>query len=239
MVITISPAAAASAIVAAARPPCVRRVSALPATISKPVTWWPALARFAAIGAPILPSPIKPIVAIVGILRSAASGEAELAVADRCKIRIDHIVAHFGERGRLPARRLVLVDQRPSHAFVKVAPRHDMLSHPVFEGECRFEIVIAPDRQLAQGEFEAGRRFCRQTGLRLRGPPGIRAAGCRLCRERGENRLDVVAGEAPVDYRPQCLERRGPWLLRKTGECRINQAAAVRGPRGSAAKLLD
>src|SRR5215472_8285662 len=213
----MSPAAAASAIVAATRPPCVRSVSALPATISKPLTWCPALARFAAIGAPILPSPIKPIVAIVGVLRSADSGEAELTVADRCKIRIDLVVAHFGKCGRLPARRLVLVDQCGSHAFVKVVRRHDMLGHPVFEGECCFEIVIAPDRQLAQGEFEARWRFCQQNGPRLRGPPRMFPTACGLCGECVENRLDAVVGEAPVNRRPQYLERWRPWVLRKVG----------------------
>jgi len=175
----------------------------------------------------------------VGVLRSADAGEAELTVADRCKIRIDLVVAHFGKCGRLPARRLVLVDQCGSHAFVKVVRRHDMLGHPVFEGECCFEIVIAPDRQLAQGEFEARWRFCQQNGPRLRGPPRMFPTACGLCGECVENRLDAVVGEAPVNRRPQYLERCRPWVLRKVGEHRIDQAVVAHGPPGSGAKLLD
>src|SRR5712672_3687649 len=33
--------------------------------MSKPVTAWPALIRFCAIGSPILPSPMKPILAMI------------------------------------------------------------------------------------------------------------------------------------------------------------------------------
>src|SRR5271167_2005102 len=61
---TTSPAATASAALAAARPPFAAKVATAAGTMSKPVTWCPALTRLAAIGAPILPSPIKPIAVI-------------------------------------------------------------------------------------------------------------------------------------------------------------------------------
>ncbi len=108
---TISFAAAAAAADAAAVPPFAARLSTAVAMRSKPVTRCPALTRLAAIGAPILPSPINPIVAIYWFPpESAASGEAELAIADRREIRVDHVLGHFRERCRLPARLLILVD---------------------------------------------------------------------------------------------------------------------------------
>jgi hypothetical protein len=63
IVITISPAAAL-ATDATAWPPFLASASVALGTRSNAVTWWPAPTRLAAIGAPILPSPINPIVAI-------------------------------------------------------------------------------------------------------------------------------------------------------------------------------
>src|SRR5947209_419115 len=147
---TISPAPAAAAADSAALPPFTARRSTASDTRSKPVTRCPALTRLDAIGAPILPSPINPIVAIYWFPSgSAASGEAQFTIADRREIRVDHVVGHFGERRRLPARLLILVDQRRPHPFVKVVPCHHMLGQPVLEGKRRVEIVACPDRELA------------------------------------------------------------------------------------------
>src|SRR5215472_17484714 len=157
MVITVSPAATASATVAAALPPFAASASALPAAVSKPVTWCPALTRLAAIGAPILPRPMKPMVAISGSSCSIVWGEAELATGNRREKNVDHAVADFGEGCRLPARLLVLVDQHRTHPFIEVVPSHHMLRQPIFEGERGFEIIIPSDDQLAQCDLETGR----------------------------------------------------------------------------------
>src|SRR5689334_13406098 len=80
----MSPAPAACAADAAASPPFAARASAAFGTRSKPATRWPAPTRLAAIGAPILPSPINPIVAIAGLLRgSRRSRETRLAQSGR------------------------------------------------------------------------------------------------------------------------------------------------------------
>src|SRR6266481_4437595 len=113
---TISPAPVASAAEAAVIPPFATCRSTAADTRSKPVTRCPALTRLAAIGAPMLPSPINPISAICWFPSgSAASGEAEFTIADRREVRVNHVVGHFGERCRLPARLLILVDQRRPH----------------------------------------------------------------------------------------------------------------------------
>src|ERR1700730_11832293 len=125
---TISLPAAAAAADAAALPPFAARLSTAVVTRSKPVTRCPALRRLAAIGDPILPSPINPIVAIYWFPSgSAASGEAELSIADRREIRVDHVLGHLDERCRLPARLLILVDQRRPHPFIEIMRHHDIL----------------------------------------------------------------------------------------------------------------
>ena len=98
-----------------ARPAPPRRRPAS-GTRSKPVTRCPALTRFAAIGAPILPSPIKPIVAIAACspCRSRLV-EEQFAIPDRREIGLDHLVAEIGEPRRLPAWLLILVDQHRPH----------------------------------------------------------------------------------------------------------------------------
>src|SRR5438128_1574305 len=65
---TISPRAAAADAEFAALPPLAARAAVAAGTRSKPVTRCPALTRLAAIGAPILPRPIKPIAAIAFLL---------------------------------------------------------------------------------------------------------------------------------------------------------------------------
>src|SRR5712692_3338321 len=69
------------------------------------------------------------------LLKPVGSIEAQLAVAERGEITIDDRVRDFGEGRWLPARALVLVDQRGAHALVEIVPLHEMLSQPVFEGE--------------------------------------------------------------------------------------------------------
>src|SRR5882672_10290000 len=106
MVMTMSPAAAASAALAAGLPPAATRLSSAPALRSKPVTSWPAFSRLAAIGPPILPRPMKPIAVMPSSLC-----ECQLALTDGPKIGGDILLVYRGKAGGLPLRRLILVDQ--------------------------------------------------------------------------------------------------------------------------------
>ena len=45
----------------------------------------------------------------------------------------------------MPARLLVLVDQRGAHALVEIVSLHEMLGQPVFEGERRLDVIALPD----------------------------------------------------------------------------------------------
>src|SRR5436305_512216 len=70
---TTSPAAAAAIALGAACPPFSANAAVAVGTRSKPVTWCWALTRLAAIGAPMLPNPIKPIVAMAALLFARAA----------------------------------------------------------------------------------------------------------------------------------------------------------------------
>jgi hypothetical protein len=59
MVTTASTSATACAMVVAVSPPLARWAARAVGLRSKPMTWWPALSRFAAMGRPMLPRPIR------------------------------------------------------------------------------------------------------------------------------------------------------------------------------------
>src|SRR5262245_37597087 len=65
MVTTTSASLTASATDAALATPRATALSMLAATMSKPFTWCPCLTRLPAMGTPMLPSPMKPILVIV------------------------------------------------------------------------------------------------------------------------------------------------------------------------------
>src|SRR5215468_41211 len=71
MVMIASALPHAAAIVSAATPPLPASLPASEGTASKPATSWPALTRLAAIGKPMLPSPMKPMRAIGTSCRSS------------------------------------------------------------------------------------------------------------------------------------------------------------------------
>ena len=64
--------------------------------------------------------------AFVGAYRLILIVEAQFALADRRNSR-QYAVVDFGEACLLSARRLVLVDQRRPHPFVKIVRGHEML----------------------------------------------------------------------------------------------------------------
>src|SRR6185312_9370960 len=177
----MSPAAAASNALAATCPPCSSNALSGAATMSNPVTWCCAFRRLEAIGAPILPRPIKPIVAIAVSL----SVEIELARAKRGKIGIDRRPVDLGEGRRPPVRLAVAVDDQSPHAFIEIMAGHDVLADAEFELERGVEAVAAPDGHLAQEDLEAGWRGAQH-----------RLAG--LVVEPGDDLLDRAGGVKPV-----------------------------------------
>jgi hypothetical protein len=71
----------------------------------------------------------------------------------------------------------------------------------------RVEVVIPPDRQLAQGDLEGGRRLGEQVGADFGGPSCMRSTCHSFCHERFEDRLDRLAGKAPVHRQLQQRKR--------------------------------
>src|SRR5689334_6353154 len=91
----------------------------------------------------------------------------KLTISDRCEEFVDYALRYLGQRRRAPLRLAVAVDQHRADAFVKIVPGHNVLGHPVLEGERRIEVELPTDRQLAQCDLEAGRGFGQQAGARL------------------------------------------------------------------------
>ena len=83
--------------------------------------------------------------------------------------------AHRVERGRLPARRLVLVDDHRSYPLVEIAARNDSGGYPEFSAHALVEIEHSPPPQQRQRDLEAGRRFGADQGGRAARKCGIGA----------------------------------------------------------------
>src|SRR5580658_154276 len=81
MVMTTSAPFAASAALVAVFPPTAVNACSDAGLMSKPVTVWPALTRLAAMGAPMLPRPMNPIVAISEHLKDVVDGTFGKAIA--------------------------------------------------------------------------------------------------------------------------------------------------------------
>src|SRR5579883_2403218 len=179
MVMTISPARTASPVLLATLPPAVARRSQAAALRSKPVTSCPALTRLAAIGPPMFPRPMNPI----AVIALSSLVEIEFARAERPEVEGDVVVPDLGQRRRLPARVLVLVDEEGAHALEEIVALHRVLRHPVLELQRLLDVVGGADLQLPQRHPEAGRRGLGEAGERAPRPLCLRAAA-RLRLER-------------------------------------------------------
>src|SRR5581483_672132 len=200
MVMMISAPLAAAAAVVAARPPLLASASSAAFAKSKPVTSCSALSRFAAMGPPILPRPMKPM--RMGFPPSCRSIEAELALAHAVKITRHLVVAHRFEGAVLPAWPVVLVDQQRADALEEIMARHHVLRHAVFESQRLFDAHAAAECELAKGDLEAEGRGARNGRERLFRP---RRA---LLPQRGDDCLDRATGKGAVDRRSKCRQAR-------------------------------
>ena len=69
------------------------------------------------------------------------------------------------------------------------------------EGESRIEVIIPPNRQLAQGNLEASGGFGQQADPRFLGPFRVGAPVSQLRRERVQDRHDTFPRKTTVDRR--------------------------------------
>src|SRR5579883_2818678 len=167
MVSTTSTPAAASAALLAATAPALTTASRLGFTTSNARSVWPALSRLRAIGPPILPRPMKPIVAMA----SSSVVVVELGFArERREIGIDFRRRRLRKRGRAPFRCVVLVDEHGAHAFEEIGVGHEPPHQPILHAHAVLEVEMRRLAQLAQGHAQAERRLLRQGLARLRGP---------------------------------------------------------------------
>src|SRR5712691_1792748 len=190
---------ALSAITAPSAFACLREAS----TKSKPVTLSPALTRLAAIGPPMLPSPMNAMLAMSSSLRSACLFyfvEYQFVGADFGEVRRDHLGCDILDPRRRPAGIAILVDQSRPHAFAKIVAGKYFQRGAIFPHQALFERGRCPPQpQQFQGHHHAARRlFIQCLQCRLRQLRTIPVQGC-------DDISHPVVGEPGVDAR---LKRR-------------------------------
>src|SRR5262249_54922967 len=137
IVMTVAAPATAATRSAAAVAPAAAARSTADATVSKARTSWPAATRLRAIGKPMFPNPIKPILAMSGSRILGIRREFEVGSARTLEIARNHLFGHLRQRRRPPPRRLVLVDDRRTHALVEISRRHGVQRQAVFHAHGR------------------------------------------------------------------------------------------------------
>src|SRR5436190_23031478 len=88
---------------------------------------------------------------------------------------LDVTLADRLQRGRLPARCPVLVDDHRSYSLIKVMPLGEAASYSEFRTHALVEIKDSAAPEQRQGDLEAGRRLSAQQGRRGVGKGRIRA----------------------------------------------------------------
>src|SRR5882672_1892274 len=224
MVMTMSAPPIAAPRSAAAAAPAATALSTAGPAVSKARTSWPAASRLRAIGRPMFPNPIKPILAMSRPHRLGLR-EFEVRLACRLEIAPDHRVRNLCQRRRPPARRLVLVDQRRPHTFVEIRRRRHLQGHAELHAHGRREIVQArSEAQLAQGHLQARRRLALQHDDRLVRPHRL------LGRQPRQDFLDRLAREAAIDRRALMRQRRGARIARHAIEQSGDDVAMITLP---------
>ena len=108
----------------------------------------------------------------------------------------DFRLANVGQRGRLPSRFVVFVDDHSAHALIEIMAVDDARHYAHFGAHARIEIGGCAVPHLRQREFKTERRFSPHGGGGLSRPFGIAAARRRFAVDPGKNAFDGVAGTA-------------------------------------------
>ena len=148
---------------------------------------------------------------------------------------LDLGVGDLGERGRLPARRVVLVDDHRAHALVEIMAVDDARHYAEFGAHARRRNrSAAPRRTCASASLRLSGDFVRDRGGGLAGPFGVGAAGRRLARRarRGCPRRVSPANSRSIAARRAAI---GPSARRlgKSAEHGIDRDRAGQSPRAA------
>src|SRR5437870_13479302 len=115
---------------------------------------------------------------------------------------LDVGLAHRRKRGRLAARRLVLVDNHCSYPRVGVMPAHAAGDYAEFGAHALVEIEFPAASKLRQRKLETQWRLCAEQGRGGLREGCIRAVSDGLRVERREDVLDPVGVEQAIDGGP-------------------------------------
>src|SRR4051794_23472951 len=87
------------------------------------------------------------------------SWQHQAVTAEVGEMPLDLGVGDLGERGGVPARRVVLVDDHSAHALVEIMASNDARHYAEFRLHARCEVQGFAAAYLRQREFKAERRF--------------------------------------------------------------------------------
>src|SRR5262245_3376793 len=103
---------------------------------------------------------------------------------------LDVRLADLGQRGRTPARPVVLVDDHGAYAFIEIMSVNDAGHYAEFRAHARIEIPGLAAAHLRQRQFKAERRLCADDDSRLLRPIPVETAPDRLALPRGKTCSD-------------------------------------------------
>src|SRR5262244_2666333 len=126
------------------------------------------------------------------------SWQVELRL-QRGKIAVDVGLEHLAQARRVPARRIVLVDDHGAYAFIEVGTVDDTRDDAKFRLHTVGKRPLAAAAKLRQSDLEAQRRLAadrRRGGAR---PASLGAVRDRFAIERLQDVLDPIGGKQAIE----------------------------------------
>src|SRR5688572_8890511 len=166
---------------------------------SNTVTWWPAFSRLRAMGAPMWPTPMKPMLGMTRLLRSEP---LKLQIEVRLIRQFLKVSVNIRFRNRrqcrgVPLGGIVTLDQERPHAFEELRFRHHVAADAPILLEDVGQALPAHPLHMLERHLEAGGRAA---------PQQVEAVGrARIVAvlQRRDDGVDRVEAEADVDRRLQ------------------------------------
>src|SRR5688572_8296536 len=180
---------------------CLAPVTALAfsALGSNTVTWWPAFTRLRAMGPPMWPTPMKPMLGMMRLLRSEPlKRQIEVRLIRQfLKIPVNNCFRNLRSGRRVPLRLIIALDQERPHALEELRPCHHVPADAPVLLEHVGQGLPAHPPHVLERHLEAGGRAAPQQ-VEAVGRPRIVAV-----LQRGDDGIDRVEAEADVDRRLQ------------------------------------
>src|SRR5687767_4467867 len=131
---------------------------------SNTVTWWPAFSRLRAMGAPMWPTPMKPMLGMTRLLRSEPlklQVEVRL-IRQFLKIPVNNRFRNLRSGRRVPPRLIIALDQERPHALEELRTGHHVPADAPILLEDVGQALPAHPLHMLERHLEAGGRAAPQ-----------------------------------------------------------------------------